>query len=162
MQTKQVRPPVRVKLSLNAVSALIPGAQSLTRVTTFLLPFSAAHSPITHVRGKISLRVSGSLNFLCMSAAQHLSFVREVGKASPQEAPWPGPSVAAAACRAMVDGSMLRGYAKRGASRAISTVVEAGQRGVRKGDLARSMHERDGFRMRLGCRSGVIRPVRSV
>src|SRR5262245_40068949 len=39
-------PPSSVKRCLNAVSASVPGAHSLTSVTTRLLPFFAAHSPM--------------------------------------------------------------------------------------------------------------------
>src|SRR3954462_11364416 len=39
-------PPSSVKRCLKAVSASVPGAHSLTRVTTRLLPFLAAHSPM--------------------------------------------------------------------------------------------------------------------
>ena len=39
-------PPPAVKLALNAVSASMPGAQSLTSVTTRFDPFFAAHSPM--------------------------------------------------------------------------------------------------------------------
>src|SRR6516164_3929812 len=41
-------PPSSVKRCLNAVSASVPGAHSLTSVTTRLLPFLAAHSPMIH------------------------------------------------------------------------------------------------------------------
>src|ERR1700722_14859260 len=41
-----ISPPPCVNRVLNAVSASMPGAQSLTRVTTFLLPFLNAHSPM--------------------------------------------------------------------------------------------------------------------
>ena len=39
-------PPPAVNAALNAASDSAPGAQSFTRVTTFLLPFLAAHWPM--------------------------------------------------------------------------------------------------------------------
>src|SRR6202030_4190701 len=41
-----ISPPTWVNRGLNAVSGSMPGAQSLTKVTTFLLPFLNAHSPM--------------------------------------------------------------------------------------------------------------------
>src|SRR5579862_8825442 len=41
-----ISPPTWVNRVLKAVSASTPGAQSLTSVTTFLLPFLNAHSPM--------------------------------------------------------------------------------------------------------------------
>src|SRR5207248_9567598 len=42
-----ISPPTCLKRVVNAVSASAPGAQSLTKVTTRLLPFFAAHSART-------------------------------------------------------------------------------------------------------------------
>src|SRR5277367_3992675 len=43
-----ISPPTCLKRVAKATSASIPGAQSLTSVTTFLLPFLKAHSLIIH------------------------------------------------------------------------------------------------------------------